>query len=237
MFIDINGYKINTNSDTVNEALYQTNEYKAYKRVLRPEYLHAKKKRNITRKIAMMAMSDMGIPYSDVNPKDFGWDGRKFRLKTCNPEDIIHELCHWLIADPERRSIPEFGLGPGFTTEDHETALDMMIESVDETLEEYATCWLSFIILDHYGFSPLNAMDTTGYLYLHNGDYWTNVVFSEKNIITPQQNASLDKLVDLKLLNPDFSLNVEFPSLRKFAIPHHHETEINQQETELTLAP
>lgn len=46
-------------------------------------------------------------------PSDgFHWDGRALRAES-EPYVLLHELAHFQLAAPERRSLPEFGLGPG----------------------------------------------------------------------------------------------------------------------------
>lgn len=45
-----------------------------------------------------------------------GYDGRSFHVAAdhgCDTEKLLHDACHWLVAPKERRSKPNYGLGPG----------------------------------------------------------------------------------------------------------------------------
>ncbi len=45
-----------------------------------------------------------------------GFDGRSFFVagdRGCDTEKLLHEACHFLVAPPERRNMPNYGLGPG----------------------------------------------------------------------------------------------------------------------------
>src|SRR5579859_3895701 len=45
-----------------------------------------------------------------------GYDGRAFHVAEdhgCDTEKLLHEVCHWLAAPKERRTLPNYGLGPG----------------------------------------------------------------------------------------------------------------------------
>lgn len=53
------------------------------------------------------------IPLVDGFPADgFSWDGHAIRARS-EASVLIHEVAHWLIAPPERRALPDFGLGAG----------------------------------------------------------------------------------------------------------------------------
>lgn len=40
------------------------------------------------------------------------WDGRSLNIQGLNEIGYVHELMHWLLATPFRRSLPNFGHGP-----------------------------------------------------------------------------------------------------------------------------
>lgn len=40
------------------------------------------------------------------------WDGRSINTTELAPEHVVHEIGHWLLAGPWRRTLPNFGLGP-----------------------------------------------------------------------------------------------------------------------------
>lgn len=41
------------------------------------------------------------------------WDGKSEAVRDQSTSNVIHDLCHWLVADPRRRTVPDFGLGLG----------------------------------------------------------------------------------------------------------------------------
>jgi hypothetical protein len=54
-----------------------------------------------------------GIPTRDEPPAvAFSWDGAVLRARS-EPWVILHEIAHWLICPPERRRLPDFGVGAG----------------------------------------------------------------------------------------------------------------------------
>jgi hypothetical protein len=54
-----------------------------------------------------------GIPTLDEEPAAaLSWDGAVLRTRS-EPWVILHEIAHWLIASPDRRRLPDFGVGAG----------------------------------------------------------------------------------------------------------------------------
>ncbi len=54
-----------------------------------------------------------GIPTLDEDPAvAFSWDGRAIRTRS-ETSVVFHEIAHWQIASPERRMLPDFGVGAG----------------------------------------------------------------------------------------------------------------------------
>ena len=54
-----------------------------------------------------------GIGTLDEEPqKAFSWDGRVIRWRT-EASVTVHEVAHWQLCAPERRGLPDFGLGAG----------------------------------------------------------------------------------------------------------------------------
>src|SRR4029078_5311377 len=51
---------------------------------------------------------------------------------------ILHEIAHFLLAPPERRHLPDFGLGPGPDTTERETAERACVVSPSERDAEEA---------------------------------------------------------------------------------------------------
>jgi hypothetical protein len=54
-----------------------------------------------------------GIATLDEEPAvAFSWDGQCIRTRS-EASVIVHEVTHWLLCTPERRPLPDFGLGAG----------------------------------------------------------------------------------------------------------------------------
>lgn len=55
----------------------------------------------------------LGIAVRDEDPATaYSWDGRAIRTRS-ETSVVFHEIAHWQIAPPERRALPDFGLGAG----------------------------------------------------------------------------------------------------------------------------
>lgn len=81
----------------------------------------------------------VGMPAIDEAPADaFSWDGRAVRTRS-EASVLIHEVAHWLIAPPARRSRPDFGLGAGPETgrvaeADAACCVDLAVKEEEEML-------------------------------------------------------------------------------------------------------
>lgn len=54
-----------------------------------------------------------GIPTLDEDPAvAFSWDGEVIRTRS-ETSVVFHEVAHWQIAPPARRTLPDFGVGAG----------------------------------------------------------------------------------------------------------------------------
>ena len=65
-------------------------------------------------RVAAVALAETyGIPTLDEEPAAaFSWDGAVLRVRS-EPWVILHEVGHWLVCPPERRHLPDFGVGAG----------------------------------------------------------------------------------------------------------------------------
>ena len=65
------------------------------------------------RRAARALVDRAGMTAIDAVPATaFSWDGRAVRTRS-EASVLIHEVAHWLIAPPDRRALPDFGLGAG----------------------------------------------------------------------------------------------------------------------------
>ena len=71
------------------------------------------------------------------------WNGRNLRPTGMTLESQLHEIAHLLLASPERRRQPEFGLGPDpYRRND----VPCLIPREEADLEETHTCWLQLLL-------------------------------------------------------------------------------------------
>lgn len=65
------------------------------------------------RQRAVALAATFSIACMDEEPaRAFSWDGRVIRSRS-EPSVLLHEIAHWLTCPPERRHLPDFGLGAG----------------------------------------------------------------------------------------------------------------------------
>lgn len=96
---------------------------------------------------------------SDWEKYPYGWDGKALRIEipVSNPRtvyDLAHELGHWICSTPERRLMPEFGLGPGSSTSGdfyEEMQNAQVLPNHESQNEEEMVCILAGIILHQIG--------------------------------------------------------------------------------------
>ncbi len=72
----------------------------------------------LDRQLVLRLMNAIGIPYVDSKPSPFMWDGsrltlRNFRDEPMDIDGLLHDVGHWVVADPRCRSLINFGLGDG----------------------------------------------------------------------------------------------------------------------------
>ena len=75
----------------------------------------------------------------------FNWDGTALDPET-EAYVILHEVAHFLLAPPERRTLPDFGLGPGPDTRDRDTAAQAATLTLAESEADEAAASLIGIL-------------------------------------------------------------------------------------------
>ena len=74
------------------------------------------------RQEALAMVRRLGIPaHPPGTCPAFNWDGHALDIDT-EAYVILHEIAHFVLAPPERRSLVDFGLGPGPDTRDRAAA-------------------------------------------------------------------------------------------------------------------
>lgn len=70
----------------------------------------------VYKKEILSLANKLGIPVSTRNPQDsYSWDGKTMAVNDWKIpiSNVLHDIAHWLVSTPERRLIPDFGLGTG----------------------------------------------------------------------------------------------------------------------------
>lgn len=76
------------------------------------------------------------------------WDGQRFNFPIdLSGEDVLHEVCHWLVAKPELKHLPNFGLGQAVFGKKSERVL--VYSKTEE--QEALTCFLSILTYKSLG--------------------------------------------------------------------------------------
>lgn len=106
----------------------------------------------------------LGIPYSPdtVRPGQFLWDGatlhgRMFPSHPASRFDLLHEVAHWLTAEPEHRSTGSFGFGRAEIEPVPDLFVDILTKQLGQLLDREAG---RPHYIDH-GF--VRSMETTDY--------------------------------------------------------------------------
>jgi len=75
----------------------------------------------------------------------YNWDGAALDSAT-EAYVILHEVAHYLLAPPERRALPDFGLGPGPDTRDRDGAeRAATLAALDREADEAAASLLGIL--------------------------------------------------------------------------------------------
>ena len=91
------------------------------------------------RQAALAFAQEHGMPvHRPESPSGFNWDGTALDGAT-EAYVILHEVAHFVLAPPERRTLPDFGLGPGPDTRDRAgaeraAALPLLEREADEAM-------------------------------------------------------------------------------------------------------
>lgn len=70
--------------------------------------------------------------------ESFQWDGKDIACAGQDASTIIHDIAHWIVCDPERRSVEDFGLGPGPDSSDQDTIIMLSSLALSDE-EEFAS--------------------------------------------------------------------------------------------------
>lgn len=102
-----------------------------------------------------------------LNPEEYDgtyFDGKQIFCGGMSEHDILHEVAHWVVARPEQRDLPEFGLGSLGSDQ-----APLVVDPDEADTQEKAACLLSAMWAVHYGILD----PTIGRVYFEN---WTEYV-------------------------------------------------------------
>lgn len=89
-------------------------------------------------------------------PIGYSWNGRHLRPTGLTLESQLHEVAHLLLAAPQRRHLPEFGLGPDpYRRND----VPCLIPRAQADREELHTCWMQLLLSRLLGLSTAAVRD------------------------------------------------------------------------------
>lgn len=63
-------------------------------------------------KLMLRLAEHVGMPYTLEAPSPYQWDGEKAYFGGITPNNVAHEIAHYLVAGPRKRKKKEFGIGP-----------------------------------------------------------------------------------------------------------------------------
>ena len=116
--------------------------------------------------VALAALFD--IPTLDEDPAiAFSWDGRAIRTRS-ETSVVFHEIAHWQIAPPERRSLPDFGVGAGPETgRTREADAAVCVDAATKEEEENLSSLLGILWEVEYGEPAILAFAEQNWLELY----------------------------------------------------------------------
>lgn len=101
------------------------------------------------------------------------YDGKSIGIIGANEHDLLHEIGHWVAAEPEQRDLPEFGLGTPFygtplgcVKNKEDITFPVVVDFDESETQEYMTQLLCILWGQSYGIPSVLR------LYPGYGDTW-----------------------------------------------------------------
>jgi hypothetical protein len=131
-----------------------------------------------------LQVQNVGELYDD-GPAVIGFDGRTIDATHLGVGDVLHELAHFLIADPDRRNLPDYGLGPTPSNLKAFVNTPMIVdERADREREEWMACFATIGLAHGLGLTGAAIRETAyqckllggylDYLAIH-GNTWIDL--------------------------------------------------------------
>ncbi len=98
-----------------------------------------------------------------LNYAKYNWTGRVLNTEPTDVEMQLHDVAHWLVCPPERRKLPEFGLG---SDQVRESNAKQVLSNHDADEEEYLACAMQLAIVVYLGLDPNSVTAEVNTLYI-----------------------------------------------------------------------
>lgn len=98
--------------------------------------------------LALSLLIKNKVPLQMKNPEQVSWNGKFLSLDGKTASELLHELSHFILADPKRKSLIDFGLGAGFDSQNSLLSEQSMVVSKKEAEAEEKEASLMGILLE-----------------------------------------------------------------------------------------
>jgi len=158
-------------------------------------------------KTYQQVIESFGLKCETLTPDKRCWEGDGI-IRSNTDSNFLHELAHWQVSAPERRSLPNFGLG---SCPDEHISTDMIVKQSQANEEEkLASClgilWerklgLNWVdtYFDHYWHDGIDIPKRTGVRY---GYYLSDLLKAESG--EWGFGTSAKKLMEMGLISPKY---------------------------------
>ena len=141
-----------------------------------------------------------------VSPKyKLNYDGKWINAKGLDKSNLLHEICHWIMASPKQRRMPDYGLGEG-PSETNDLFFEAMEKLGQKPMtgkfgytQEIKTCTLQFIFTALCGLDCKEEMENLKFTtYGYRAGAW------ESRRIQKEFNQDIEKFKRQRLINEDW---------------------------------
>lgn len=102
------------------------------------------------------------------NKEKVSWNGETLAISGKTPSDVLHEICHYVLATPEQRTRVDYGLGAGFDTDNDDLAKKWKNKSLEEcTQEEEEVSLLGILLEKSFGLNHRATMEFHQWIDIH----------------------------------------------------------------------
>lgn len=135
------------------------------------------------------------------------YDGKSIATMGANDHDVLHEIGHWVAAEPEQKDLPEFGLGTPFygtpvgcVAHREDTTFPAVVDVEDAEVQEMMSWFLCVLWGQAYGIPSVLRMHP-GY-----GDTWEMYLdrkLNKERFYTTEQEENFVRRMWIALIRLD----------------------------------